>query len=250
MPFRLQLCSLHQTFANRLTGVAVVGVCSVRGSCLCFRYYDPEYKRPNHERVLCERVTPPLPDLEPKFVIFGPHTCAMGKFAYCGAGVSSVVLTRLFRGAACLLCSCWSSARPSHSSLTKSNPFFCSFALYDLGKRTKISEKFYFDRNQQSILSQLGRHLVRSAFFAYQLFSAPLRPPDSSLSRDPARLRRSPSTPHLVSAGPVLSVAAQQRGAGVRGQGDLLLLRSCVNNLYVYPESAVLSAHNRKVKVR
>jgi hypothetical protein len=33
-----------------------------------FRLYDPEFKWPNHERILCERVAPPLPDLEPKFV--------------------------------------------------------------------------------------------------------------------------------------------------------------------------------------
>lgn len=39
-------------------------------------------------------------------------------------------------------------------------PFFCSLALYDLGKRSKISENFYFDKNPQSLLSKLGRHLV------------------------------------------------------------------------------------------
>ncbi len=32
-------------------------------------------------------------------------------------------------------------------------PFFCSFALYDLGKRTKISENFYFDRNDDDVSS-------------------------------------------------------------------------------------------------
>lgn len=40
-------------------------------------------------------------------------------------------------------------------------PFFCSLALYDLSKRAKISENFYFDKNPQALLSKLGKHLVR-----------------------------------------------------------------------------------------
>jgi hypothetical protein len=128
-----------------------------------FRYYDPEYKWPNHERVLCERVAPPLPDLEPKFVILA-HTCAWGGVR--GAHASLLCHRPLVQ----LLVECQALTL----QFGQIEPFFCSFALYDLGKRTKISENFYFDRNHQSILSKLGRHLVRSAFFAFQLFSVPL----------------------------------------------------------------------------
>jgi hypothetical protein len=40
-------------------------------------------------------------------------------------------------------------------------PFFAKIALFDVSKKHRISENFYFDMNGKKIRDLLGNHLVR-----------------------------------------------------------------------------------------